>query len=211
MASIAGILSLIFLIALVGLIVGLFRPSLALFWSSSESRTRKRVLAVYGGALLASLVLPIYLTGPSGRNEQRATPTPLPRIGTTVASRNWEYTVTKVERTKTFKWTAFGNTTNAKGVWLIVCLTLKNIGSESLHIGPWDFGLIDATGKQYSPYVGFDYFWFLETMKSEPIGAMELFPPGVAFNTILLFDINPEARGLKLELKQPSKVIELAE
>jgi hypothetical protein len=139
-----------------------------------------------------------------------ATPTPLPKIGQTVSVGNWEYTVTKVEKEKTLTWSEFGNTSEAKGTWLIVYMTLKNIGKQNFGINTWDFELRDASDIKYDTSTDFGTTaMFLSYKKLSNLG--EQYPPGVPVNTALIFDIAPDAKGLKLVLKQARTSVDLGE
>ena len=138
-----------------------------------------------------------------------ATPTPLPKVGQTLASGNWEYTVTSIEKAKTLTWSDYGNTTEAKGIWLIVYLTLKNIGKENFSIYSWDFELNDATGVKYSISTDGGAMMFVSYKKLARLG--EQIPPGVPVKTALIFDIAPDARELRLQLKQAKTSIDLGQ
>lgn len=132
----------------------------------------------------------------------KATPAPTPqaKVGDKVSSGNWEYTVTKAEKTKTLVWSQFGNKTDATGVWLIVSMTLKNIGNRNFGINTWDFELRDGSGAQYTTSSKLEAFAYIDYAKLASLG--EQVPPGLEVKTALIFDINPEAKGLKLVLKQ---------
>lgn len=138
-----------------------------------------------------------------------ATPKPLPKVGETVAAGNWEYTVTSVEKAKTLTWSDFGNTSDAKGIWLIVYLTLKNVGKENFSINNWDFELNDSTGVKYNVSTDGGAFMFIGYKKLSNLG--EQFPPGVAVKTALIYDIAPDAKGLRLQLKQAKTSIDLGQ
>ncbi|MBI3942951.1 MAG: DUF4352 domain-containing protein [Chloroflexi bacterium] len=68
-----------------------------------------------------------------------ATPTPLAKVGDKLIAPNWEITVGKPEKMKTLVWSEYGNKTDAKGEWLIIPLTLKNIGKQNFGINNFDF------------------------------------------------------------------------
>lgn len=130
-----------------------------------------------------------------------ATATPGPKVGDTVRSGNWQYTVTKVERVKALKYGDFtGSTVDALGQWLVVSLTLTNIGSQNFPINTFDFQATDAGGVKYDTSTKLEIFSYVRYQRLTSLG--EQFPPGVAVKTALVFDINPEATGLKLVLKQ---------
>ncbi len=122
------------------------------------------------------------------------------KVGDKVTSGNWEYTVTKVDKTKTITWSEFGNKTDATGTWLIVSITLKNIGNQNFGINTFDFELRDGANVKYDTSSKLEAFGYVQYQKLTPLG--EQVPPGLEVKSALLFDINPAATGLKLVLKQ---------
>lgn len=137
-----------------------------------------------------------------------ATATPLPKVGQTIVVGNWEYTVTGVEQVKVLTWSDFGNTSEAKGIWLIVYLTLKNVGKENFGINTWDFALTAGEVK-YSFSTDGGAFMFIDYKKMAHLG--EQFPPGVAVKTALIYDIAPDAKGLRLQLIQAKTSVDLGQ
>lgn len=129
------------------------------------------------------------------------TAAPQAKVGDKVAAGNWEYTVTKIDTQKSVTWSQFGNKTDAKGTWLIAYLTLTNKGNQNFGIGAQDFELLDAGGVKYNsdPLTGSSYADFQKLTK---LGLADQYPPGVAVNTLIMFDINPAATGLRLGLRQ---------
>lgn len=125
--------------------------------------------------------------------------TPQAKVGDTVRSGNWEYTVTKVERVKTIQWSEFGNKTDAIGEWLVVSLTLKNVGDRNFPINNHDFHVAAGTTK-YDPTTKIEAFSFVRYVKLQNLG--EQYPPGVPVKTALLFDLAPGTKDLKLVLEQ---------
>lgn len=86
-------------------------------------------LAVIGGSQAPKTT--VTPAGTSGAAVATGLAAPQAKVGDKVTSGNWEYTVTKVERTKTLTWSDFGNKTDALGTWLVVSMTLKNIGNAN--------------------------------------------------------------------------------
>ncbi len=137
--------------------------------------------------------------------------TPAPLVTETIGSGNWEYTITQVKRTNDpLVWTQFGNKTVPKGEWLIIDLTLKNVGKEAASIHTDDFEVVDGNGVRYShgTTVGTSYA-FQQFHKLSRLG--EPFPPSVPIRTALVFDIAPDAKNLKLDLKQAGKMLSLGQ
>jgi hypothetical protein len=85
-------------------------------------------------------------TTPTLRPSVTPTPKTSYQINESVAIGNWEYRVTKVTTTKTLVWSRYGNSTDAKGMYLIVWTTLTNIGAKNWSINTWDFELHDSSG-----------------------------------------------------------------
>jgi len=164
-----------------------------------------------GGLILLGIVIAVVSSGakapatvtPGGSGAAVTTTAPQAKVGDKVAVGNWEYLVTKTDTQKTVTWSSFGNKTDAKGTWFIVYLTLTNRAKENFGIGTQDFSLTDSGGVKYDAdtSTGFSYADFLKLSK---LGFGDKYPPGVAVNTLIMFDINPAATGLKLVLKQAS-------
>ncbi len=135
------------------------------------------------------------------------TPTAAPKVGDTVAMGNWFYTVTQAENVgKTLVWSQYGNKTEAAGSWLLIYITLKNVGKETYSLNSWDFTVTDNQGLKYK-VGGSGDFMFAEYKKlAKPFGPV---PPGVAVDTVLVVDVNPAATGLGLWLEQAKATIDL--
>lgn len=183
----------------------------------------KKALKIIGGGILALIVLGMVVGGgdkttvepagagvgaprqpaqAAGQPAAAATPQPQAKAGDIVRHGNWEYTVTKVERAPTLIWSSFGNKTDAKGEWLVVSLTLKNIGTRNFGIARHDFEARDGAAVKYSACDSFACSSWLSHNKLASISSSEQYPPGVEVRTALAFDVNPAATGLRLVLKQ---------
>lgn len=134
-------------------------------------------------------------TGAVGSNAPQA------KIGDKVRSGNWEYTVTKVETAKTITWSNFNNTTTAVGTFLIVSMTLRNVGDRNFPINTFDFQATDHSGAKYDAASALGaQNGFLTHNNLTPLGSQ--FPPGLDVKTAVLFDVNPSGTSHKLILKQ---------
>ena len=120
---------------------------------------------------------------------------------------NWEYTVTKVERTRQLVWSDFGNRSDAQGIFVVIYLTLKNLGKQNYSINSWDFELRDDNDAKYQ--TARDMLMIVRQMKLASLG--DQFVPGLSIQTALIFDVNPDATGLKLYLDQARAAIDLSE
>lgn len=143
----------------------------------------------------------------TGAVKPGAEPTAVPRIGDVVERGNWAYQVTGAERQREVVWSQFGNKTEAKGVWQIVRIRLKNISRQSYPIHAHDFELRDGAGVTYKPDV-MTSGMVSRHLKLSALG--EQFPPGVDAETVLLADVNPDANGLRLWLVQARTSVDLA-
>ena len=139
----------------------------------------------------------------------KPTATPVPKIGDEITKGNWSYKVTKASRMGDHIDT--GNQfikLDALGSWLAVYMTLANVGKQNFPINRTDFEIQDAAGVKSNPtthIVEMD-FW-LTQQKLKKLG--EQIPPGVSFDTAILFDVNPSASGLRLNLKQAQTLVDL--
>ena len=120
--------------------------------------------------------------------------------------------MTDVQRTKELVWSALGNKALAKGEWLVVDVTVRNISNQNFGLNTHDFELVDGTGVKYQhsselPALGN----YQQQRGLSAVGGQV--PPGVpvktALKTALVFDVNPEAVGFKLDLKQAKTMVDL--
>ena len=136
------------------------------------------------------------------------TATPMAKIGETITAGNWTYQVSKTSRDKTITWSTFGNKTDAKGIWQIVQIKIQNIGKQTYPINAWDFEIKDDGGITYKAdsVTSSEYASFNKLSKPS-----DNYPPGVPAEIGVVFDINPEAKGLKLNLVQAKQMIDLGQ
>ncbi len=214
----------------------LFTPPASLaYWPTDRLPTRRRrsglwlvVIAAAGCAGLAALVgLFLYFligSGPNplgslsasviptdrsgaknGKTAPSPTPKPIYKMGELMAVGNWEYNVAKVEKSKTL---AVGDAnTSAQGLFLSIYITLKNVGARESTLNTWDFELHDASGIKYDPHS--QTFMLAKSKNLAVLG--DSLTPGQALNTILVFDINAEAKGLKLWVGQAHAYVDLGQ
>ena len=93
-----------------------------------------------------------------------------------------------------------------KGQWAIVGVTLTNKGDRNFGLSGHDFELRDASGVKYkNAVVGVagNEWAKANGLKDGVLGlSTGQVPPGVPVKYALLFDVNPQATGLKLWLVQ---------
>jgi len=135
-------------------------------------------------------------------------------MGQPFRSGNWEYTVHEVKRVKEIGTDHTGTLASlyhdeAKGEFVIVGMTLMNVGSENLGISGSDFELYDSAGVKYrtaDPDLFASQAWARENNYEGgvliPILSTGQIPPNVPERYAIFFDVTPGAQGLKLRLSQ---------
>jgi hypothetical protein len=169
----------------------------------------KKLALGCGGLFLLLIVIGVLASGsrptttvtPGGTGAP-VTNAPQAKVGDKVSSGNWEYTVTKVEKAKTLTYSTIGSGSkvDATGEFVVVSITLKNIGTQNFGINTFDFELQDGASVKYNTSSKFEIFSYIRAQNLTPMG--EQVPPGLEVKSALVFDINPAATGLKLVLKQ---------
>ncbi|MDE3076507.1 MAG: DUF4352 domain-containing protein, partial [Chloroflexota bacterium] len=136
-----------------------------------------------------------------------AQPTPAPKIGDTITKGNWAYTVTKVDKPgKSITVNQFSKL-DALGTWVAVYMNLKNVGTQNFGINSFDFELLDSSGVKSNVTDNISYYSWLDSQKMQTLAGQK--PPGIPFDTALLFDVNPDAKGFKLNIKQANVAVDL--
>jgi hypothetical protein len=149
-------------------------------------------------------ILPALACGsgtPTPKGASGATPH---RIGETVTVKNWAVTVQAPERPgKELVWSNVGNKSAAAGTWLIVPVDLRNTGGQNFGVNTFDFELRDGAGAIYNVSSDVGAYGYAEYKQGAPLGGQV--PPGVTVRSYAIFDINPDATGLRLVFKQDTK------
>jgi hypothetical protein len=130
------------------------------------------------------------------------TPVPLPGINQVVSVKNWDLKVLSTQKPgKALVWSEFGNQSDAAGTWLVIPIELKNTGNTNFGVNTFDFELKDGKGitYKYSTDVGASY-GYSKYKGGQDVGGQV--PPGVTVKYFLVFDIAPDATGLKLVFRQ---------
>lgn len=130
------------------------------------------------------------------------------RIGKVISGGSWEYALTRVDRVKSLTYSD-GDTREAKGIWLVVYLTVKNTGKQALALSEEDFGLLDGAQKEYKPSTGFYVRKFITEKQLVQLG--EQISPGTPVKTAMFYDISPEIKGLQFLFRQINRVVPLDE
>jgi hypothetical protein len=140
----------------------------------------------------------------------RPTVTDTPRlvyaIGETIRTRNWEFKVNKIHKAQTLMWGNPAGKADATGTFLLVYMTLKNIGNQNLGLDARDVKLQDAGGTDYTTSNLDQAASFIRFSKLANFG--DPFPPGIPLNAVLIFDLAPTANGLQLYVEQTQVSLE---
>jgi hypothetical protein len=177
-------------------------------WCGSVTPHRRFLFAL----LALSLVLGTFLSACSAA--PTATPTPLPTTaldasgqpilkdigGTKKASvtdlASWKAAITKVGRVKTISEPGLVPL-DAKGVWLILRLNATNGSSEAGSFPRQNLVVKDAAGKTYKVDENVSEHYSIGEKIPTPSAAVA---PKGSYEGAAVFDIDPAATGLKLEL-----------
>jgi len=142
-------------------------------------------------------------TGASGGT---SVATALPGLNQTVTVKNWDMTVTGVEKIgKTLIWSQFGNQSDAAGTWVVVAVDMKNTGSTNFGINDHDFQLKDGAGNTYKVTSDFGAGGYGESKGGQRIGGQV--PPGTTVRYYVVFDVTPTATGLTFQFLQDKKPV----
>lgn len=115
----------------------------------------------------------------------RPTATPIPPT--------WEFAITNIEKTTTLK---AGRSFTAKGTYVIVNLTIKNISKRNSRVNRLATIVQDAIGNEYASDEGTAFQFLVHNGQSDMFAPNV--PPGISVETMFVFDVNPEATGLML-------------
>lgn len=140
------------------------------------------------------------------------TPSRVYRANDVVTDQGWEYVV-KVEKSKTFTSTfPFGTPhpgNPAQGIYVVVYLALTNVSKQNTYTISYDgYEIADVAGTRYA-VDGFASMDMARTLKVRALNSSTSYVPGVAVPTVLVFDVNPLATGLKLHLLSSSLYVSL--
>jgi len=123
------------------------------------------------------------------------------RVAQTVSVKNWNMTVTKVEKPGiTLVTSQYGSKSDAAGTWVVVTVTMKNTGNQSFGVNTSDFVLKDSAGRTYkvSDDAGATYEY--STYKGGKQLGYDV-PPTVTVTYYIVFDIAPDAKGVDAEMQ----------
>lgn len=118
----------------------------------------------------------------------------LPGVGQTAQRGNWAVTLEKVERADRVG----ASTAAPQGKFLIVYLTLKNVGRQSYPLNSFDFSVTTAGNKKYntaSAGAG------QKLDDHEVILFGQTVQPDLSSKNAVVFDIPPDARDLTLDVQ----------
>ncbi|MDE2101826.1 MAG: DUF4352 domain-containing protein [Patescibacteria group bacterium] len=145
-------------------------------------------------------------TAPNASASAAATSVPL-KVGEKLTAGNWEYTITKASKPGNVLKVDEFTTLKALGTWVQVDMTLTNVAKQNFDIGTNDFTLVDAGGTKYDVTDQLGYYTWLDKAGLATLRGQK--PPNIPFKSALLFDVNPAAKGLHLELVQAKRSVDL--
>ncbi|MFH1142002.1 MAG: DUF4352 domain-containing protein [Chloroflexota bacterium] len=153
----------------------------------------KRVLMWTGigcGGLILLLVLVGIFAGSSTQID-KATPTPVPGIGSAVIAANWEVSVSKSPSRVSSLSNRFSST-STDGQFVLVPIHIRNVGKDSSTFSDSQLKIKDSQGREYdaAPY----------SVQSLVDGGLflEQINPGLSHETTVVFELPKDATGLVL-------------
>jgi hypothetical protein len=123
---------------------------------------------------------------------QNPLPTSVVNLNTPGRTLNWEYTLKNVIISPTL--TGDYGSVSAKGKFLVVFATIKNLGLESNYVSRYDFVIQDSTTRQFD-MAELDVQWAAED-QYDLMGVYEDIQPGFSIQQVYVFDISPTSSGL---------------
>ncbi len=166
-------------------------------------------IGVLGVFVIGGVMIAVTLQAPNASTSPADTPRANP--AQMVSSANWEYRITRTEQTKEIG-TIIGSAT-AQGTFLIVYLSLKNTGKQNAEIHPVSFSLRDSNNVTYDTIDERIINAFLYAHQLTPFSSLTGIPPytafvpGVSVDTAIIFDINPDAKQIQLQLGQTATLV----
>jgi hypothetical protein len=123
----------------------------------------KKILLIVGGIVLVLIIIGVAASGGSNKNSNQTTTTTTtdnttptqsndqpkdvtPKVGDVTKLGDREFTVNTVRRSKAFGY----NTPKAGKEYVIVNVTIRNLGKDEVSYNPFDFKIQDANGAQES-------------------------------------------------------------
>ena len=113
----------------------------------------------------------------------------------TFGSQRWRYTVVSVGRQKSVQWHDYRPSEEAKGIWVIARVRVENLSRFTASLSPEDLAIQDGGQNYYRADSSMSYAYSNHNRLADPLGS---YPPGVAAVAAFLFDVKPDAGGLKL-------------
>jgi hypothetical protein len=124
----------------------------------------------------------------------------------TVVSGTWQYMVTTVARQPTLEWNSLSAPEQARGVWVILHVHAENVGSARAPLQAMDFQVRDAAGTVYPVDERLSAYYSAFHRLSTPAGT---YPPHVAVEVGLVFDVDPAATGWQLQIAGAPQAVAL--
>ena len=105
-------------------------------------------------------------------------------------------------------WSSLGNTATARGVWIVLHLRVENIGRDAATLRAADLPLRDAGGHTYAADEQTSVYYSAFHRFSKPAGS---YPPRIPVEVGLVHDVPADATGLRLDVAQARRTIDLGQ
>jgi Domain of unknown function (DUF4352) len=119
----------------------------------------------------------------------------------TITTSHWQIVVTSVNHQSALYWNNHGGQQNAVGEWLLVGITLTNVGKANFGVNTWDFAVSDSASNTYKHSNDWVALTQPERMGYTSANNRQV-PPGLTVSILLVFDVNPNATDLALIFNQ---------
>lgn len=133
-----------------------------------------------------------------------ATPVITVGMGQSVKVGSWDVTVEKVQTEKTIDWSGVGNKESAKGQFVEVFVTAKNVTAKTDQVSAFDYELVDGAGARYASCTSFACISYPDRVGRDWFGTQV--PPGSSFKLLAIFDVTPGVQGLQLIIEKKARI-----
>ena len=111
-------------------------------------------------------------------------------------------------REPTVEWSSLGNTATAKGVWIVLQVRVENVGRDATALRAADLPLRDAEGHTYAADKQTSVYYSAFHRFSKPAA---IYPPRTPVEVALVYDVPADAAGLRLDVAQARRTIDLGQ
>lgn len=119
----------------------------------------------------------------------------LPAVGDTVVTANWEVGIPEAPHKVRHLSHSF-YTANTAGFFVVVPLTIKNIGQETSTFSSWQLKLLDAQDRKYDPAE-----WGAQLAAGGESLFLKQINPGLSHTTVVVFEVPEDGSGFQLQIQ----------